>query len=69
MPIYSWECPECKKETETIRSMTESDLPPEESSDDKCPTHKWVKIIKHAPKKAYAEGWGSDRKGRYGSGW
>lgn len=69
MPIYSWECPECKKEAETIASMSESDTPPEEKSDEKCASHKWIKVIRHAPTKAYAAGWGvQNRKGNYNSG-
>lgn len=68
-PIYQYECQNCNKDLEVVRSMSESDVPPDETSSDSCELHAWVKVIKFAPKKAYAPGWGSDRKGRYGSDW
>ncbi len=72
MPIYSRQCNKCEKIIEIIRSMAESDIPPTEDEIGPitdCPHEKWTNIITHAPKKAYAPGWGSDRKGSYGSGW
>lgn len=69
MPIYTHECEKCQKVLETIVPMSQSDSPPEELGDDKCPEHKWQKIIKHAPSKKYGDNWGGG-KGNWGrDGW
>lgn len=74
MPSYTFQCETCLEEVDIIRSMAESDNPPtteEFKHKSECTESKYRKIIRHAPKKAYAAGWGSDRKGRYNSrgGW
>lgn len=62
-PLYDWECQKCKKQTTTIVSMSQSDIPPEENKDDKCEEHTWKKVILSAPQKAYGANWGY-RKGK-----
>lgn len=68
-PRYDFECTECKKQLDTIVPMSESNVPPEETSDDKCPEHKWVKVILSAPTKKLGPNWGPG-KGNWGrDGW
>lgn len=75
MPSYTYKCDYCQTEKDVFRTMSESDNPltDEEFGQHKLscePTDKkYSKVFNKAPKKAYAAGWGSDRKGRYGGGW
>lgn len=71
MPIYTYACSKCKTEMDVVRKMSESDAAPDASESpktEKCPTakHKWTKIIKYAPDKAYGPGWRT-RKGEHGN--
>jgi predicted nucleic acid-binding Zn ribbon protein len=65
-PIYNFICETCNEETEIIRSIKDSDsTPTEDEAKEKEPCgkqHKWKKIIKYAPEKAYGAGWNT-RKG------
>lgn len=78
MPLYDALCEKCGATVGYLRSMAESDSLPraEEESTAKPGTkklckkkHKWKKVMLGAPSKRYAPGWGSDRKGSYGSSW
>lgn len=71
MPLYPYECVECKQYVEVLRSMSEhdrlpgkDDLPTSEVTD--C-DHKWERIIGPVTKQ-YGSSWGWDRKGSYNSG-
>lgn len=46
MPIYEWECENCKKKEDLLKkTFDESNIPPEEESDDNCKEHKWKRLM------------------------
>lgn len=72
MPLYLWECENCKKEVEVLRPMEEHDVIPttEEAGphSEECKEPKYARRIGGITKQ-YGASWGSDRKGYYGSRW
>jgi putative FmdB family regulatory protein len=66
MPMYDWKCTKCGATEATVEPMDNRDVPPEQSSSPTCGEHVWERQLA-APTKAYAEGWGENRKGKYNS--
>lgn len=72
MPTYSYRCKKCNKTVDVIRTMNEFDIPPSTDEfpiEETCDHAETERVLLSAPKKAYGDGWGSDRKGNYGRGW
>lgn len=63
MPLYEWECADCKKITEVINSFKDSEVPPEKCSSKDCvnvdPT-KFKKLIGSTNFQLMGRGWASD---------
>ncbi len=64
MPYYTWLCVQCETKCEIMRSMKDSDVPPEkcESCGNKTD---WVKLISSGIAKMYGDNWGGS-KGNWG---
>lgn len=58
MPLYTYECEECKKQLEVLRTIANSSvLPqPDEMEETEC-KHVWRRIILSPPSVAYGSGW------------
>lgn len=70
MPVYTWRCVHCDQHADTIEPINRYDVGPErhQHDDTYCPNGPtWERLISGAPRKQYAPGWGSNRKGLYNS--
>lgn len=68
MPTYDWECTRCKRRDTTLAPIERAHIPPSDDDGDAATdcAHEWERAYIGAPGKAYADGWGSVRKGNYG---